>query len=281
MAENRRKIQTEQPVTRRQIGMADTAGGDSDENLIVPGVIDLNVPELELGARIGHNGRATPDLHDNLLLLFVAPVEKIAAGGTGKILYNLPDSVCETKTNQLEKVLKETTAQATGPHKFEMTDWISCAPYEKLLNMTIADAADGKARLTMPFLVDYAQGAGLLHGGALVSLADTAVVMAIKSIISPMSHFATIELGCRFILPVKKGIVTAEAEVLSKEGRQLKGRATVYDEEGRVVLEFWSTFKIARDARIRAITFKNSEDGRQRTEDRKPKTEDGRRNTED
>jgi len=156
--------------------------------------------------------------------------------------------------------LEEKISQATGPHRFEMTEWISCAPFERLLNMTIAEACDGRARLTMPFLIDYAQGAGLLHGGALVSLADTAVVMAIKSIIAPLSHFATIELECRFLLPVKKGIVRAEAQVVSKQGRQLKGRAIVYDDEGRAVLEFCSTFKVARDAQIRAITYKNNEE---------------------
>jgi uncharacterized protein (TIGR00369 family) len=151
--------------------------------------------------------------------------------------------------------LAEKVFEATGPHRFEMSEWISCAPYERLLNMNIVDACDGRARLTMPFLIDYAQGAGLLHGGALVSLADTAVVMAIKSIIEPLSHFATIGLECRFLFPVKKGIVTAEAEVVSREGRQLKGKAVLYDDEGRAVLEFCSTFKIARDAQIRAITY--------------------------
>ena len=96
-----------------------------------------------------------------------------------------------------------------------------------------------------------------MHGGALVSLADTSVVMAIKSIIVPQSHFATIELESRFLLPVKKGIVTAKAGVVSREGRRLKGKATVFDEDGRAVLEFYSTFKIAKDTTIKAITFKS------------------------
>ncbi len=62
-----------------------------------------------------------------------------------------------------------------------MESWISRAPFERLLHMEIVAAADGAATLTMPFLIDFAQGAGLLHGGALVSLADTAVAMAIKT----------------------------------------------------------------------------------------------------
>jgi uncharacterized protein (TIGR00369 family) len=117
--------------------------------------------------------------------------------------------------------------------------------------MTIVEACDGRATLTMPFLIDYAQDAGLLHGGALVSLADTAVAMAIKSIIAPMSHFATTKLESRFLLPVTKGVVTAKAEVVSREGRRLTGKATVYDEEGRAVMEFSSTFKISKDTQIK------------------------------
>lgn len=148
-----------------------------------------------------------------------------------------------------------TASPSTGPHRFEMKAWISCAPFERLLNMTILEAADGQAVLDMPFLIDYAQGAGLMHGGALVSLADTAVVMAIKSIIPPESHFATIACEVKYLLPVKKGIVTARAKVLDREGRILKGHATVYDEENRAVMEFTSTFKMAKDTAIRGITF--------------------------
>lgn len=149
------------------------------------------------------------------------------------------------------------TSPSTGPHEFHMEAWISCAPFERLLNITILEAADGEATLTMPFYIDYAQGAGLMHGGALVSLADTAVVMAIKSLIPPHSHFATITAEIRYLLPVKKGVLTARARVTEREGRIVKGRATVFDEEERAVMEFLSIFKIARDMAIRGITFKD------------------------
>lgn len=144
---------------------------------------------------------------------------------------------------------------STGPHHFVMEGWISCAPFERLLNINILEAEDGRAVLSMPFFLDYAQGGGLMHGGALVSLADTAVVMAIKSIIAPQTHFATTNLEVKYLLPVRQGIVTARARVIGRDGRIIKGRADVYDEEDRAVMEFVSTFKIARDARIRGITF--------------------------
>lgn len=152
-----------------------------------------------------------------------------------------------------EHVLTDT--RSTGPHRFQMEGWISCAPFERLLNMEILEAADGQAVLTMPFYMDYAQGGGLMHGGALVSLADTAVVMAIKSIIPPLSHFATILLETKFLAPVKQGTVTAKARVIHQEGRTLKGRAEVRDEDGRIVMEFSSTFKVARDTTIRGVAY--------------------------
>lgn len=144
--------------------------------------------------------------------------------------------------------LQQGTMRNTGPHHFEMESWISPAPFERLLNMDILEASEGRAVLTMPFLLDFSQGAGLMHGGALVSLADTAVAMAVKSLVPPQTHFATISLETKFLRPVKQGMVTAKAEVFSQEGRTLEGRAVVYDEGEKATLEFASTFKIARNS---------------------------------
>ena len=146
----------------------------------------------------------------------------------------------------------------TGPHRFQMGSWISCAPFEKLLHIDIIEAADGRAVLQMPFLVDFAQGAGLMHGGALVGLADTAVVMAIKSIVAPKTHFATISMTTDYLRPVREGIIEARAHVATVRGRMLEGRTRVFDQRQRPVLAFQATFKIARDARIRDITFEDS-----------------------
>jgi uncharacterized protein (TIGR00369 family) len=140
-----------------------------------------------------------------------------------------------------------------------MEGWISCAPFERLLHMEIVEASGGRATLTMPFLIDFAQGAGLLHGGALVSLADTAVVMAIKSLAPVQTHFATISLESKFLYPVKQGIVTARAKVKNQQGRILQGQATVYNEEERAVLEFSSTLQVAKDSIIRGVSFRESD----------------------
>ena len=150
-------------------------------------------------------------------------------------------------TDQSETIASE----STGPHIVELNDWISCAPFEMLLNMEIIIVENARATLKMPFYYDYAQGAGLMHGGAIVSLADTAVVMAIKSFLPPQTHFATISLNSKFLYPVKKGTLTARAEALIEGERTIRGTATVYNDDDRPVLEFQSLFKIARDRQIK------------------------------
>ena len=150
----------------------------------------------------------------------------------------------------------EKVPPSTGPHQFDMDGWITCAPFERLLHMDIVEASEGQATMTMPFLIDFAQGGGLMHGGALVSLADTAVAMAIKSLVPPGTHFATISLETRFLRPVRQGIVTARAEVMNQEGEMLHGQATIYDETRKPVMEFSSTFKIAKDTRIMGVSYK-------------------------
>lgn len=135
----------------------------------------------------------------------------------------------------------------TSPHNMPVAKWIDCAPFERLLKMEIVDAADGKAMLRMPFISEFAQDAGVMHGGALVSLADTAVAIAVKSLLAPGTHFETIEIQSKFITPVQKGIVTAKAKILRPIGPVLYGSATVFDDSEHPVLDLTSVFQVAEN----------------------------------
>ena len=135
----------------------------------------------------------------------------------------------------------------TSPHNIPRNKWIDCAPFERLLKMQIIAAANGRARLRMPFASEFAQDAGFMHGGALVSLADTAVIIAVKSLLAPGTHFDTLEIQSKFISPVRKGIVTAKAKILRPIGPVLYGSATVFDDGEHPVLDLTSVFRIAEN----------------------------------
>lgn len=132
------------------------------------------------------------------------------------------------------------------PLPFELPAWIAVAPFEEYLGMRIEEAAGGRAVLTMPFKVMHAQGKGLMHGGAVTALADTAVAMAIKSVLPEGSHFATVELSLAFHAPVREGRVRAEARIAAREERTICGEAEVFSEDGTKVATFRSVFKVKR-----------------------------------
>jgi len=134
---------------------------------------------------------------------------------------------------------------STGaPLPFQLPAWIATAPFEEYLGMTIEEAGEGTALLTMPFQVKHCQGKGLMHGGAITALADTAVAMAIKSLLSEGSHFVTTDLHLQFHAPVRAGTVTARAHVERRDERNLTGTCQVYAADGTKVATFTSNFRI-------------------------------------
>ena len=135
---------------------------------------------------------------------------------------------------------------AEGPLPFELPEWIACAPFEEYLGMRIEEAAEGRAVLSMPFLLKLAQGKGLMHGGAITALADTAVAIAIKTVLPEGTHFATVELALKFHAPVRSGTVRAVASITERDDRTIKGLAEVFDEDGVKTATFNSVFRVKR-----------------------------------
>lgn len=134
--------------------------------------------------------------------------------------------------------------------QFELEDWIDSAPFEKLLGLRIEQAVDGQARLSLPFTVKLANGGGVMHGGALITLADTAVAMAIKSLLPPGTTFATTGLSMEFIAPVLSGQVTALACVIGPDSRVFHGECELRGEHDELFARLTSTFKVAKKVTI-------------------------------
>ena len=134
-----------------------------------------------------------------------------------------------------------------GDDQFILTKWIETAPFEDLLGLEIKEAANGEAVLTLDYRVKHANGGGMMHGGALVALADTAVAMAIKSLLPEGTVFATTELSMKFDAPLNSGQVCACARVSRPEGRSFFGHAELMDEKQERIGRFSCVFRVARD----------------------------------
>ncbi|MBJ6723226.1 PaaI family thioesterase [Geomesophilobacter sediminis] len=142
-----------------------------------------------------------------------------------------------------EKLYEQTIDPNQIP--FELPEWIACAPFEEYLGMTIEAAEAGRAVLTMPFKIKLAQGAGVMHGGAVTSLADTAVAMAIKSLVPEGTDFVTVEMTLKFLAAVHEGTVRAEARATRLDERKITGAADIFSGTEKVA-EFSAFFLIRK-----------------------------------
>jgi len=138
------------------------------------------------------------------------------------------------------------TKNSTLP--FKLPAWIALAPFEEFLGMRIEEASAGKAQLSMPFRAALCQGAGLMHGGAVVALADTTLAIAIKTVLAEGTHFATIQMSLSFHAPVRWGTLLANAVIRDRKERDITGEVEIITEEGIKAATFRATFRIARES---------------------------------
>jgi len=86
---------------------------------------------------------------------------------------------------------------------------------------------------------------GVLHGGVLMALLDTAMGHAVAAMVAPQGRFnAAAQFNIHFFLPVKSGLVRARAEVKKLGKRLAVAEAEATDEEGRVLGIATSTHSI-------------------------------------
>jgi acyl-CoA thioesterase len=89
-------------------------------------------------------------------------------------------------------------------------------PIWNLLGIEVVEMGDGYSKLIMPFSEKLTQPYGIVHGGAVFTLADSAVAVSVASLVEPNRKFVTIEMKINFLEPIKEGIIEATAVVLRK-----------------------------------------------------------------
>jgi len=119
---------------------------------------------------------------------------------------------------------------------------LNSCPYYELLGIRVVSMGQGRARLTMTVDEKLLQIYGVGHGGAVASLADSAMGVALISASREDEAAITIELKVNFVAPARKGLLTAEA-VLFQHGRTIAGGdVEVRDVEGRLIAKAMGTY---------------------------------------
>jgi len=120
------------------------------------------------------------------------------------------------------------------------------SPYYRLLGMEVKEIKEGESRIEMPFKQDLTHPYGIAHGGAIASLADSAVAMALIDLVDPRDRIATIEFKINYFASVDKGELEAHAKIIHKGSKTAVGDVEVVNEKGKLVAKLVATYSIKR-----------------------------------
>lgn len=114
--------------------------------------------------------------------------------------------------------------------------------FGKLLGIEM-ERGEARARSSLVVRAELLNPHGVLHGGAMYSLADQAMGAAVYSLLEEAESCATIEIKIVYIAPVVEGRVECEARVVNK-GRRVAVLEADIENGGRTVAKALGTFAI-------------------------------------
>ena len=110
-------------------------------------------------------------------------------------------------------------------------------PFAAKLGIEIDAAAPERVSARLAWAPDLCTAGGVMHGGALMALADSlGGVCALKNL-PPGATTATISSSTNFLRAVREGVVTAQAQPLSVGRTVIVVRTDLHDGQGRLAAQ--------------------------------------------
>jgi len=134
----------------------------------------------------------------------------------------------------------ETSLPAERRERIERA--IEGVPYAQLLGIELEKVVPGEAILTLAIRPELSQNHGVVHGGAIASLIDTATAFAILTLLEPEERVTTVDLTISYLRPGLEGRLRATARVLRQGRRLLNTSAEVTNEGGTLLATALSTY---------------------------------------
>jgi len=119
---------------------------------------------------------------------------------------------------------------------------LETVPFAKLLGIELEDMAPGTATLGFNIREDLKQNNGVVHGGAIASLVDTATAFAIISLLPPDEKATTADLTISYLRPLRNGRAHSTARVLRAGRRLIVVSAELIDDAENLIATALSTY---------------------------------------
>ena len=133
------------------------------------------------------------------------------------------------------------TVETTKELASQIRERLGQIPYARLLGIELEAVTPGVVTLRMSVRNDLMRNNGIVHGGAIASLIDSATAFALISL-DPTQQAVTIDLHVNFTRPLVDGQATSTAKVIRAGRRVVFISAEVFDSSGNLVATALSTY---------------------------------------
>ncbi len=135
-----------------------------------------------------------------------------------------------------------TAAKITAAQLRRIQKAVTTVPFARFLGIELDEVGKGTATLGLSIRRELTQNHGVVHGGAIASLIDTATAFAIISMLSPGEKVTTVDLTISYLRPLTTGRMAARAKVVRSGRRLFVVSADLLDQDGNLAATALSTY---------------------------------------
>jgi uncharacterized protein (TIGR00369 family) len=133
---------------------------------------------------------------------------------------------------------------AGDPVLEDLRERMASSAFHKWMGMSLVEAREGEVELTLEAQPHHLNLQGLLHGGVLATLADTAAGLAVRTKLEAGRRHVTIQLGVQYLSAGGPGRIVARGRTV-RVGRQIAhAEAEIHDANGRLLATAQATVAI-------------------------------------
>lgn len=126
-------------------------------------------------------------------------------------------------------------AALTADEQKRFREALQEVPFARLVGLELGDMERGAATLHLSVRDELKQNKGLVHGGVIATLIDTAAAFAAITLLEPEQSTTTIDLTIHYLRPLTAGRATAHARLLRAGRRILVISVDILDETEALV----------------------------------------------
>jgi uncharacterized protein (TIGR00369 family) len=122
------------------------------------------------------------------------------------------------------------------------------SPFSRKLGVEAVRFEEDRAVLRLPYMEENTTVADVVHGGAILTLADIAATAAAWTRVSNALEYRgiTVDLSLTFIAAGRSQALTADAQVVKRGGTLTFLEVTIRDEGDEIVAKALATYKLSK-----------------------------------